>query len=99
MRLTQEQRLVIREKVEQVAGEHVSVLLFGSRLNDHAKGGDVDLLVEFTEPVEAPAQMIARLSTRISRILHGRKVDILVTAPNLTLQPIHKIARQEGQPI
>ncbi len=59
----------------------------------------MDLLVEFNDPVDEPAQMVARLSARVSRALYGRKVDVVLTAPNLGLQPIHKIARMEGQPV
>ena len=33
-------------------------MLFGSRLDDDAKGGNVDLLVEFSDPVDELAQMV-----------------------------------------
>jgi hypothetical protein len=40
--------------------------------------------------------MAARMSSRISLALQGRKVDVLLKAPNLLEQPIHRIASQEG---
>ncbi len=96
MRLTPSQMLAIREIVQLVAGEHNSVRVFGSRLDDSARGGDLDLLVECAEPVEQPALLAAQISAKISRVMHGRKVDVLLSAPNLLHLPIHDIAFQEG---
>ena len=97
MRLTDDQTKAIRQLVRQVAGERCRVRVFGSRLDDAAKGGDVDLLLELSEPVDNPAFIAARLSAKVSRILHGRKVDVLLSAPNLMRLPIHDIALKEGQ--
>lgn len=56
----------------------------------------MDLLLEIDEPVDEPAQLAARLAAKVSRSLHGRKVDVLVKAPNLMELPIHAIALAEG---
>ena len=96
MRLTSEQIQTIRTGVAQMAGQGAQVLLFGSRLHDQARGGDADLLLELDAPVDEPAQLAARLTVRISRAMHGRKVDVVVKAPNLMHMPIHTIAMQEG---
>jgi hypothetical protein len=39
----------------------------------------------------------ARVSASVSRVLHGRKVDVVVSAPNLMRLPIHEIALSERQ--
>lgn len=96
MRLTQEQIAKIRATVAKLAGEDAVVRLFGSRLDDAAKGGDVDLLVELSHPVEAPAPLAARIAGRVSRVLDGRRVDVVLAAPNLLTLPIHEVARREG---
>lgn len=96
MRLTPNQISVIRTSVAQVAGPGAQVWLFGSRVHDQERGGDVDLLLELQIPVDEPAQLAARLSARVSRAMHGRKVDVVVKAPNLMHLPIHSIALQEG---
>jgi len=97
MRLTPQQISAISDIVQLVASERKSVRVFGSRLDDSGHGGDLDLLVEFAEAVENPALLSARLSAKISRVMSGRKVDVLLSAPNLQRLPIHEIAFQEGQ--
>jgi hypothetical protein len=46
MRLTSSQRQLVVATVHQQLGTQARVSLFGSRLDDSAKGGDVDILVE-----------------------------------------------------
>jgi predicted nucleotidyltransferase len=46
MRLTKQQTHTIIQTVSRLAGTEAVVHLFGSRLNDQAKGGDIDLLIE-----------------------------------------------------
>lgn len=70
--------------------------IFGSRLDDAAHGGDIDLMLELSEPVDNPALMAAQMSTQVSRAMRGRKVDVLLSAPNLMRLPIHDIAFKEG---
>lgn len=97
MRLTDEQVQAIRDSVSAIAGPSAQVHVFGSRLQDDARGGDVDLLVTLPEPVEHPARLSAHLSARISRSMHGRQVDVVLSAPNLRRLPIHDIALKEGR--
>lgn len=97
MRLTDEQMEAIRQSARQIGGELARVRVFGSRLDDSARGGDLDLMLELPEPVDNPALMAAQLAARASRALHGRKVDVLISAPNLMRLPIHDIAFQEGR--
>ena len=97
MRLTDRQASRILQLSQEVAGIPVDVRVFGSRLDDRAKGGDLDLLIELAEPVAEPALLATRLSAKVSRLFDGRKVDVLLSAPNLMRLPIHEIALREGQ--
>lgn len=94
MRLTDYQTQVIRQLARRMGG---SVRVFGSRLDDTAHGGDLDLMLELSEPVDNPALMAAQMSAQVSRAMHGRKVDVLLSAPNLMHLPIHDIAFKEGR--
>lgn len=47
-------------------------------------------------PVESPAWLVARIAGRVSRALDDRKVDVVLTAPNLKHLPVHDVAKREG---
>ena len=97
MRLTDQQIQIIRQLAQQVAGSQSRVRVFGSRLDDSAQGGDLDLMLELPDPVDNPALIAAQMSARVSRAMHGRKVDVLLSAPNLMRFPIHDVAFREGK--
>lgn len=94
MRLSHNEIDVIETTTAEIFGKSAEVRFFGSRLDDSARGGDIDLLVELKGPVEKPARLSARLSVKIMRATQGRKVDVIVAAPNLEELPIHRIARE-----
>ena len=96
MRLTQEQIETIRQLVRKVAGNRTRVRVFGSRLDDAGQGGDLDLMLELPDPVDNPALMAAQMAAQVSRAMQGRKVDVLLSGPNLMRLPIHDMAFKEG---
>lgn len=96
MRITAVQQSTIHQAVIELFGDAARVKLFGSRLDDNARGGDIDLLVELNQQVAEPAVMAARLSARLMYRLGGRKVDVVLKAPNLPILPIHEVASREG---
>ena len=71
MRLTPDQTRAIRQGIQRHMGEHARIWLFGSRVNDSRRGGDVDLYVE---PETAP-DLTARLALEKTP---GLPVDIVV---------------------
>lgn len=94
MRLTAAQATAIRRIVGEEAGDDVVVRLFGSRLDDNARGGDIDLLLQMPRPIESPALFSARVAARLIRALDGRHVDVVLAAPNLGTLPIHEHAAE-----
>lgn len=99
MRLSDHEAELIRKEVEAQFGDRARVLLFGSRLNDRARGGDVDLLVETDQCPENSALAAARLEARLQRRLGGRKVDVILLTPQTTVEPIHRQALATGVPL
>jgi predicted nucleotidyltransferase len=53
MRLDSKEIETVRTMVERIVGKGSMVRVFGSRLNDSIRGGDLDLLVESEAPVDA----------------------------------------------
>ncbi len=99
MRISQKHHLQIKYLALEIFGEDSTVLLFGSRVDDSKKGGDVDLLVETRHAIKNPALLSARFSARVSRLMNGRKVDVILAAPNVRELSIHKQARSSGMPL
>ncbi|MCL7929573.1 nucleotidyltransferase domain-containing protein [Halomonas llamarensis] len=96
MRLSQTYQQRIKALTQGIFGPEAQVKVFGSRVNDEAKGGDLDLLIITPLPVERPAVMASKLAVKVSRLLEGRKVDVLVDSPSLERKPIHDTASQQG---
>lgn len=94
MRLTAAQATTIRRIVREEAGDDATVRLFGSRLDDDARGGDIDLLLQVPHAVDSPALFAARVAARLIRALGGRHVDVVLAAPNLRTLPIHEHAAE-----
>ena len=73
-------------------GPHARIWLFGSRVDDNRRGGDVDLYVEpETEPDLMARQ---RCKSALADAL-DLNVDLIVQQPGRDL-PIYRIARQSG---
>jgi len=97
MRLSREQRQTLETAVEEVAGRPVSISVFGSRIDDQARGGDLDILVESEPPLSLREQ--AYLISRIERDLH-LPLDIVATRPgNVPESAFVEIARQSAVPL
>jgi predicted nucleotidyltransferase len=97
MRLSQAQRKAVVQTVAEACGPQARVRLFGSRLDDTLRGGDVDLLVELPdEPADIHA-LQRQLYVRLLRALDGRALDVLVVGPHTPRHPVHEAALREGR--
>lgn len=90
MRLTQEQMQKIVQTVSRLTGSGGEVFLFGSRLDDRARGGDIDLLVE----TDTPLTLIGRAQIKLALESDlGLPVDIIAQTRNAVPTPFQTIAR------
>lgn len=74
MRLTDQQISAILDAVRRLAGSDAKVSLYGSRLDDARRGGDVDLLVESLPPIGLLTR--ARIKSTLEQCL-SLPVDVL----------------------
>ena len=93
MRLTSCQIEIITEVVFRNAGETAAPYLFGSRLNDQARGGDVDIFIEVDQPLSWIGR--ARIKMELEQAL-GLPVDILVRVRNAEPTPFQIIAQAQA---
>ena len=77
-------------------GPGAQVRLFGSRLDDTAKGGDIDLHVLVPEQVDNPIWEASLLAVQLQRQLDGRKVDVRLLDGVQASLPVDNIALSEG---
>jgi predicted nucleotidyltransferase len=98
MRLTTLQKHLICESTAKYFGTESRVWLFGSRVNDQAKGGDIDLYIEpsmdnATDLVFAKLQFLRDLHKKIGE----QKIDVVLHRPNSKIDlPVYRIAKQTG---
>ena len=96
MRLNDKIREIIKTEVANQLGPDAVVRLFGSRVNDSQRGGDIDLLVESKLPVEHRIQAECKLAARLFIRLGGRKVDVIIKDPTMPSQLVHEQAITHG---
>lgn len=84
MRLTSQEQRDIAQAARAVLPAGSRVSLFGSRVNDALRGGDIDLLVESGRATSAEQQVQLRthLAARLYRLIGERRIDILFTSPD-----------------
>ena len=62
------------------------VSLFGSRVDDDARGGDIDLLVEAGEPLQADDLVRRRgaFVANLYKLMGERRIDVVVASPGVS---------------
>lgn len=66
--------------------------LYGSRADDTRRGGDIDLYLQASRPID----LKTRLSVQYRLELACDTVDLLIQNPGQPAQPIHQIAMEQG---
>ncbi len=79
MRLNDFQREKITEAVINQFGEDAEIFLFGSRVDDNKKGGDIDLLVVAAVDCTDVELKKIRSVTAIQFAIGDQKIDLVVT--------------------
>lgn len=92
MRLTLDQQECIREAIRRYFGKHARVWLFGSRVDDRRRGGDVDLYLETDLTDSLMPALFCKLAIEESLDMH---IDLLVNDRGDD-KPIYAIAKQTG---
>jgi len=100
MRLTSTQKHLVVSAARRAFGPDVQVRLFGSRLQDDRRGGDIDLYVQTSLDdadalVKARMEFLAELDDHPA--LAGEKIDVVMSSPlHVTKRAIDQVAQTEG---
>ncbi len=91
MRLQKWEIEEIKKAAKLVFGENVKIILFGSRVDDNKKGGDIDLYVITDDPsYEKKTKFWIELQERLGE----QKIDIILSEDSN--RSIEKTALKEG---
>ena len=97
MRLTQHQIQTIKQATTDIFGPEARVWLFGSRVDDSKRGGDIDLYLELPEiTAEQQRRLESRYWIRLQRALGERKIDVVTHLKGSELRPIDQQALKTG---
>ncbi|HAT49549.1 MAG: nucleotidyltransferase domain-containing protein [Nitrospirae bacterium] len=102
MRLTTQDLQAIEEAARDFFAPGSVVRLFGSRLDDQRRGGDIDLLIESPVAMASRDQVARRngFLARLYRRLGEQKIDVLIVAAGEPDErSIVQTARRVGQVI
>jgi predicted nucleotidyltransferase len=93
MRLTTFEITTIKQTAKNIVGDTAKIYLFGSRVDDSKKGGDIDLYVVSESQDNLYEKKIKFLST-LDMSLGEQKIDIVIAKDNN--RPIEKEAIAKG---
>lgn len=92
MRLSTQQQQAIKATFLEVFGKG-EIRLFGSRVDDARRGGDIDLYID-PDNREHLAEARILFLARLKRKIGEQKIDVVIAAS--PARPIDQIARQQG---
>ena len=98
MRLTPSQVETIRDTARRCFGQDADVWLFGSRVDDTRRGGDIDLYIETDiDTPEASWDAERRVLGALYMALGEQKIDVVVKRRGDQRQlPIFEVSRAQG---
>lgn len=77
-------------------GPHDHLWVFGSRVIDSQRGGDIDLYIETHENAVIAIKRKTAFINDLWRIIGEQKIDIVIHTLSEPELPIHQIAKQTG---
>ena len=94
MRLTAYQETTIKKLTAENFGSDARLMLFGSRVDDKKKDGDIDLYIE-TQDSKTVLDKKIKLLTALNLTLGEQKIDLVVNN-FIKEKAIYEIAKQTG---
>lgn len=93
LRLSQEEIHIIKSNILKTIPD-AEIILFGSRVYDDKKGGDIDIFVKTCKSVNLHEQIKILADIEIAGI--SRKVDLIVKTPESEDQSLFDTIYKEG---
>lgn len=94
-RLTDSQIATLIDATHRCFGDNACIWLFGSRVDDTKRGGDIDLYIE-TDMKSGLVAAKLEMRSQIWAEFGEQKIDIIVRSRHDALSPMHQIAKDTG---
>jgi len=91
LRISQAESQAITQSIYQYCEEEqVSLYLYGSRVDDHLKGGDIDLLLIVTDQkkLEFLLSVKHNILAAMKKAIGDQKIDLIITDPQIAQQDV-----------
>ena len=92
MRITEHEKNIIVDAVKS-ADSNARIWLFGSRVDDQKKGGDIDIAI-FSEKINKDVMLEIQVRHSICDSIGEQRIDIITTSDGK--EAIFKLAMAEG---
>jgi predicted nucleotidyltransferase len=97
MRLTNKEIYEIKNNFRKNFSANDHLWLFGSRVNDAKKGGDIDLYIETSLTAQEAVKKEMTLVSDLWHAIGEQKIDVVLNLMHTkTHLPIYHVARTEG---
>lgn len=93
MRLNSKAVKAIKDTGKAVFGENAKIRLFGSRIDDHKKGGDIDLLIQCESDISRQEQYRLKIMflVQLKKIIGDQKIDVIIDNGKQRNSSIHEV--------
>ena len=96
MRLSKYEQKTIKQTAGQIFGDEAKVYLFGSRVDDNLKGGDIDIYIEVNGSIENLLEKRIRFLVELDKELGEQKIDVYINNGLGNDRIIYQVAKAEG---
>ena len=96
MRLSPQQQREIKRLTQDIFGRDSTVRLFGSRVDDTRRGGDIDLFIQPATSLDAASAFQKKIDflVALKSAIGQQKIDVVIDSGNGT--PIEQVAKETG---
>lgn len=88
--------MAIKAAALRAFGDGVKVYLYGSRVDNAKRGGDIDLLIEAPSPYQTGFERECAFRHDLEDMIGERRIDILLRGADEKLSTIQDIAISTG---
>jgi len=96
MRISESNIQTIRATFKNCFGSNDHLWVFGSRVNDLQRGGDMDFYIETEEDTSNALNSKMKFVNALWKVLGEQKIDVVLNVLSQSSLPIYQIAKSNG---